>query len=305
MIALKEVVPLNLCNATKSIFKCHYRAAVFAQMISRRSSSGFCNSELNFYIKFRPSFTSKLMNFSHNILAVGTTAYTIQVTDSRSWMLTMMVRPFPSQRPTPPRTHQGRNTHIHATIIIVPRTMAGWVQGRDGRAEAVSRSWTEKYSLMRHKIKSTFMDHPSLTGAVWESIIKTVEIWRGWKTQVSVDSKQHVHVVWVYSVYRSLVSFSDTVPAAKAHAAKCSGFSERVAQNSARHCLLHCWCEHLHCEFTAFLALLFFNFKSSSSFYKQLLHSQNTLLAFTVSGIFKEGELCSSRLSSCTILMNW
>lgn len=151
------------------------------------------------------------------------------------------------------------------------------------------------------------MDHPSLTGAVWESIIKTVETWRGWKTQVSVplDSKQHVHVVWVYSVYRSLVSFSDTVSAAQAHAAKCSGFSERVAQNSARHCLLHCWCEHLHCEFTAFLALLFFNFKSSSSFYKLLLHSQHTLLAFTVSGIFKEGELCSSRLSSCSIQLNW
>lgn len=155
-------------------------------------------------------------------------------------------------------------------------------------------------------VESTFMDHPSLTGAVWESIIKTVETWRGWKTQVSVplDSMPHVHVVWVYSVYCSLVSFSDTVPAAQAHAAKCSGFSERVAQNSARHCLLYCWCEHLHCEFTAFLALLFFNFKSSSSFYK-LFHSQHTLLAFTVSGIFKEGELCSSRLSSCSIQLNW
>lgn len=140
VITLKEVVPLNLCNVTKTIFKCHCRAAVFAQMISRPSSSGFCNSELNFSIKFRPAFkvfvakptrqqvaqkslcTSKLMNFSHNVLAIGTTAYTIQVTDSRSWMLTMMVRPFPSQRPTPPRTPQGRNTHIHATIIIVPRT---------------------------------------------------------------------------------------------------------------------------------------------------------------------------------------
>lgn len=112
-------------------------------------------------------------------------------------------------------------------------------------------------------------------------------------------------MVWVYSVYRSLVSFSNTVSAAQAHAAKCSGFSERVAQNSARHCLLHCWCEHLHCKFTAFLALLSFNFKSSSSFYKLLLHSQHTLLAFTVSGIFKEGELFSSRLSSCSIQLDW
>lgn len=41
---------------------------------------------------------------------------------------------------------------------------------------------------------------------------------------------------------------------------------------------------------------VFFNFKSFSLSCKLLLPSQNTLLAFTVSGIFKQGELCSSRL---------
>lgn len=45
---------------------------------------------------------------------------------------------------------------------------------------------------------------------------------------------------------------------------------------------------------------VFFNSKSLTSFCK-ILHSQNTLLAFTVSGIFKEGELCFRLfLSSCS-----
>lgn len=56
----------------------------------------------------------------HNVLAAGTTACTIQVTDSPFWMLTMMEHRFPSQHRTPPRTPQGEKTRtFHITVIIV------------------------------------------------------------------------------------------------------------------------------------------------------------------------------------------
>lgn len=119
---------------TTTIFKCHYRAAALSQMISRLSSCGSCNSELNFYTNISPALnfycgeisgssdcilvnclkkllcTHQLISLLHNALAVGTTAYTIQVTDSLFWMLTMMEQRFPSQRRTLPRTPQGEKT---------------------------------------------------------------------------------------------------------------------------------------------------------------------------------------------------
>lgn len=70
------------------------------------------------------------------------------------------------------------------------------------------------------------------------------------------DSSEFVHEVAeifgplaiIFSPSLNFPSFSYSVPASEAHAAKCCGVSQRVAQNSAWHRLLHRWCEHLHSE---------------------------------------------------------
>lgn len=90
--------------------------------------------------------------------------------------------------------------------------------------------------------------------------------------------------------------FSDTIPTSEAHAIERCGFPKWVAQNSARHGFLYCWREHLHSEFMFVLSvcLLSLDFLSHcewlSQFIKLVFHLQNTLLVFTVSGIFKEGQ---------------
>lgn len=97
----------------------------------------------------------------------------------------------------------------------------------------------------------------------------------------------------------NLASFSDAVSTSEAHTTECGGFPQRVAQNSARHRLLYCRCEHLHGEFMFVLSASTCHYPFSShreSFLcinsaKMFYCLQNTLLSFTVSGVFKEGEL--------------
>lgn len=60
---------------------------------------------------------------------------------------------------------------------------------------------------------------------------------------------RHLQWLWFNVPPPVFPSFSDTLSSSETHTAKCGGFPERVAQNSARHRLLYCGCKHLHREF--------------------------------------------------------
>lgn len=69
-------------------------------------------------------------------------------------------------------------------------------------------------------------------------------------SECTFDLENSRRAVGILCLCLCLASSSDTIPTAQAHPTERGGFSERVAQNAARHRLLHHRREHLHRKFT-------------------------------------------------------